>query len=169
MPRKKGTALSAATQPMEHLSFCSGSTTLSAGSLPSVRSEEFEFDSENAHEYTEVGKLEAEETGLFASGFGASADSSVASNATVKAATREMLDAAEDASIEKKVTRSDDAKVPVYLWNMRIRGFDSEELRDKAAKGFRLFGMRLFLLGIWQDCSYHLSWKYGIDQDGAPR
>lgn len=164
MPRKKGTIVSTSTQPTENLSFCSGSTTSSTSSVPTVISDEIEFDLENVYEYEE-----ASDTGSVVSGFGESAGSSLASDVTVKVATREMLDAAEDAYIGKKAARSDDAEVPVYLWNMRIHGFDSEALRDKAVKGFRLFGMRLFLLGIRQDCAHHLRQKYGLDQSGTPK
>eukprot|EP00804_Cyclotella_cryptica_P010959 CCRYP_016684-RA/>CCRYP_016684-RA protein AED:0.10 eAED:0.14 QI:0/0/0/1/0.25/0/5/0/1241 len=170
MPRKKrgptSVSESAHTLPTENLSFCSGSTSSSMGSFNSDETwgYGYEFDLEDVHDDVTSAKP-------IASGIGTPDDMSVASNATVKTSipSREMLKAVDDASIGKKAARADDAKVPVYLWNMRICGFESEEERDKAANGFWLFGQSLFSSGLRRDCAYSLEQKYGLEADGSPR
>ena len=75
-----------------------------------------------------------------------------------------MLDAVSKATIGQKAVKSDDAEVPVHLWNMRIIGTSQDEMWKKRAialDGFRKFGLRLFWRGLFKDCIDRLYRKFG--------
>ena len=68
-----------------------------------------------------------------------------------------------------KATKADDAEVPIYLWNDRVLGCPSEELKDKALSGFRIFGLQLFLRALRRDSAAYLRAEYGPDWTSLPR
>eukprot|EP00956_Cyclotella_meneghiniana_P000985 scaffold1158_cov46-Cyclotella_meneghiniana.AAC.3 len=65
-------------------------------------------------------------------------------------ATKEILENITQETIGAKAVKSDDAAVPVHLWNMRIlqkhlkEGESALEARARALDGFRQLGLRLF-------------------------
>jgi 2-methylaconitate cis-trans-isomerase PrpF len=50
--------------------------------------------------------------------------------------TNNMMNSVDDATIGKKAVKADDAEVPVYLWDMRIRGDQPEAKKTIALNGF---------------------------------
>ncbi len=61
-----------------------------------------------------------------------------------------------------KAVKSDDAEIPVYLWNDRIRSPGmSQETRDAALMAFRKLGHRLFMKGLVQDCTSYMGRVHG--------
>ena len=69
-----------------------------------------------------------------------------------------------------KAVKSDDAEVPVYLWNERIQDPSiTTEQRDRALEIFRRFGYRWFMRGLRRDCSAFIESKHGSDWMTKPR
>ena len=69
-----------------------------------------------------------------------------------------------------KAVKSDDAEVPVYLWNERvdIPGFTPAK-RDKVLEKLRKIGHRLFLRALRRDCHSFLVEKHGVEWQAKPR
>ena len=91
---------------------------------------------------------------------------SIASEATqvTRPVTQEVLDNIAQATIGQKAVKADDAEVPVHLWNLRIIADTEPEmiaLKEKALKGFRILGLRLFWRSLYKDCIDRLHRKFG--------
>ena len=67
----------------------------------------------------------------------------------------ESLRRIRDAKESAKSVKTDDAEVPVYMWNKRVGGCSVEQ-RDKALIGFWKFGLIMFVKGLRSDCTAHL-------------
>jgi hypothetical protein len=80
-----------------------------------------------------------------------------------------MMEAVDDATIGKKAVKEDDAEVPVYLWDMRIRGAHPEEKKAVALNGFRAFGLQLFRRALYLDCIDRLVARFGDNWSSLPR
>ena len=66
--------------------------------------------------------------------------------------------------------KSDDAEIPVYLWNDRIRSPGmSQEKRDAALTAFRKLGHRWFMRGLVRDCSKYMERVHGLAWSGRLR
>jgi hypothetical protein len=83
--------------------------------------------------------------------------------------TTNMMDAVDDATIGKKAVKADDAEVPVYLWDMRIRGANPEARKSIALNGFRAFGLQLFRRALYLDCRERLISRFGANWSALPR
>jgi hypothetical protein len=82
----------------------------------------------------------------------------------------ESLRRIEEAKEYAKAVRSDDADIPVHLWNDRVRAPGiSKEKRDAALTGFRKLGLRVFLRGLVKDCVAHMKETHGSGWIGKPR
>ncbi len=69
-----------------------------------------------------------------------------------------------------KAVKSDDAEIPVYLWNDRIRSPGmSQEKRDAALTAFRKSGHRWFMRGLVQDCIKYMERVHGPAWTGRLR
>jgi hypothetical protein len=76
-------------------------------------------------------------------------------------AQRKSLLLVEDAKAFAKAVKADDAEVPEYLWNDRVKmGWVPKEARDMALTGFRRLGYHLFQTGLVRDCAAYLSCTY---------
>ena len=80
----------------------------------------------------------------------------------------ESLNRIKEAKEFAKAVKADDAEVPVYLWNERIKSSANEEDRDRALAGFRKFGLSLFIKALRRDAVQYLRDTYG-DWMGAKR
>lgn len=98
-------------------------------------------------------------------------DESLASVATKKTSSGKYLQASRDIlenitkeTIGAKAVKSDDAAVPVHLWNLRILKSGDEDMvsRTKALDGLRKFGLHLFRRGLLRDCLVQLKRKFGL-------
>ncbi len=69
-----------------------------------------------------------------------------------------------------KAVKADDANIPVYLWNDRIRspGITKDKC-DAALVGFRKLGQRVFMRGLVGDCLEHMQRSYGPTWASLPR
>ena len=69
-----------------------------------------------------------------------------------------------------KAVKSDDAKVPIYLWNKRVEkeGVTPED-RDRALAILRRFGFRWFMRGLRHDCGTHMRTEHGGQWKTMPR
>ena len=66
--------------------------------------------------------------------------------------------------------KADDADIPTYLWNDRVKAPGiSKEKRDVALTGFRKLGLRVFLRGLVKDCVAHMKKAHGAGWMGKPR
>jgi hypothetical protein len=82
----------------------------------------------------------------------------------------ESLRRIEEAKEFAKAVKADNAKIPVHLWNDRVKAPGiSKEKRDAALTGFRKLGLRLFLHGLVKDCAAHMKEAHGPDWMGKPR
>ena len=77
-------------------------------------------------------------------------------------AQRDSLQRVKEEKDFAKAVKSDEAEVPVYLWNRRIHGVSKEE-RDKALTGFRKIGLGMFLCGLRHDCYAYMVDEHGVD------
>jgi len=69
-----------------------------------------------------------------------------------------------------KAVKSDDAEIPVYLCNDRIRSPDmSKETRDAALTAFRKLGHRWFMRGLVRDCTEYVVRFHGPAWTGRLR
>jgi hypothetical protein len=65
--------------------------------------------------------------------------------------------------------KADDAKIPVHLWNDRVKALGiSKEKQDAALTGFQKLGLRLFMRGLGKDCAAHMKEAHGPDWMGKP-
>ena len=74
---------------------------------------------------------------------------------------RESLNKIKEAKEFAKAVKADDAEVPVYLWNERIKSSANKEDRDRALTGFRKFGLSLFIKALRRDAIQYLRDTYG--------
>ncbi len=88
----------------------------------------------------------------------------------------ESLRKIKEAKEFSKAVKADDAKIPVYLWNDRIRSPGIlKDRRDTALAGFRKLGQRVFMQGLGRGCLRHMQRSYGSQwarlpwsKDGEP-
>ena len=68
-----------------------------------------------------------------------------------------------------KAVKSDDAEVPVYLWNERVNipGFTPAK-QDKVLEKLRKIGHRLFFRALHRDCHSFLVEKHGVEWQEKP-
>ena len=77
-------------------------------------------------------------------------------------AQRESLRLVEESKEFARAVKSDDAEIPIHLWNDRVRAPGvSKERRDKALVGLRKLGLRRFRKVLLRDCSDYLASAYG--------
>ena len=77
-------------------------------------------------------------------------------------AQRESLCLVEESKEFARAVKSDDAEIPIHLWNDRVRAPGvSKERRDKALVGLRKLGLRRFRKVLLRDCSDYLASAYG--------
>lgn len=68
-----------------------------------------------------------------------------------------------------KAVKADDAKVPVHLWNRRIKFARPEAVRDQQFERLRKLGHRLFVRALYADCIAHLVAEHGEDWVSQPK
>ncbi len=65
--------------------------------------------------------------------------------------------------------KADNAKIPVHLWNDRVKALGiSKEKRDATLTSFLKLGLHLFLRGLVKDCAAHMKEAHGLDWMGKP-
>ena len=84
-------------------------------------------------------------------------------------AQRDSLRRIREEKENAKAVKSDDASIPVYLWNRRIPCHKTEEDRDRALAGFRKFGLVLFMKALRHDSASFLVETHGPDWQTLPR
>jgi hypothetical protein len=62
-----------------------------------------------------------------------------------------------------KAVRSNDARVPVHLWDEGVVGREPTEQEKEALTTMRLFCLRVYRNGLWRDARAHLTSKFGRD------
>ena len=67
-----------------------------------------------------------------------------------------------EAKESAKAVKANNAEVPVYMWNKRVRGCSVEQ-RDKVLISFRKFGLVMFMKALRSDCTAHLVEEHGPD------
>ncbi len=82
----------------------------------------------------------------------------------------ESLQKIKEAKEFAKAVKADNAEIPVYLWNDRIRspGIIREE-RDAALTRFRKLGHQVFMRGLVCDCTEYMQRTYGPTWGPMPR
>ncbi len=82
----------------------------------------------------------------------------------------ESLQKIKEAKEFAKAVKVDDAEIPVYLWNDRIRspGIIREE-QDAALTRFRKLGHQVFMRGLVCDCTEYMRLTHGPTWGFMPR
>ena len=92
---------------------------------------------------------------------------------TVTTPSEETLASVRRATIGKKAVRADDADLPVYLWDNRIRKVHSTEERLQAVTtivhAFRKGSKRVFHRAVCSDCIMCIEDEFGSDWQSLPR
>jgi hypothetical protein len=77
-------------------------------------------------------------------------------------AQRKSLLLVEEAKVFANAVKADDAEVPEYLWNDRVRlGGAPKAEWDGALNGFQKVGYHIFRKGLVRDCARYLADTYG--------
>ncbi len=77
-------------------------------------------------------------------------------------AQRESLLKMEEAKEFAKAVEADDAEIPLFLWNNRIKAPGvTTERRDTALDSFRKLGFAWFMRGLRQDCTRYMRETHG--------
>ncbi len=85
-------------------------------------------------------------------------------------AQRELLLKVEGAKEFAKAVKADDAEIPLFLWNNRIKapGVTAKK-RDAALDAFRKLGFAWFMRGLRQDCTRYMRETHGEGWCSMPR
>ena len=85
-------------------------------------------------------------------------------------AQRELFLKVEEAKEFAKAVKADDAEIPLFLWNNRIKAPGvTKERRDAALDSFRKLGFVWFMRGLRRDCTRFMRETHGEDWCSMPR
>ena len=87
---------------------------------------------------------------------------------TITTPSQELMNQVRDTTIGKKAVRSDDAEVPVSLWDIRISTESPVEDRSKVFTVLRKFWRRIFQRYLYQDCVAVIRKEFGQDWYADP-
>ncbi len=83
---------------------------------------------------------------------------------------REALEKVVQAKAFTKAVKANDADVPIYLWNDRVRASGvSKDWRDAALDVLRKFCLRRWLRSLMEDCLAYVRRTYGSTWGGTRR
>jgi len=85
-------------------------------------------------------------------------------------AQRELFLKVEEAKKFAKAVKADDAEIPLFLWNNRIKAPGvTKERRDAALDSFRKLGFAWFMQGLRRDCTRYMRKTHCEDWCSMPR